>query len=95
MKYLIILFSLLIGRVLLHPVIINKSEHPAPPEIVSDNSPQIFNTFFQFYNLRDSIPKTRGGEVSVLDFGAKCDGITDDIIADSAACAYCIAHPVM
>ena len=95
MKYLIILFFLLIGRVLLHPVIINKSEHPAPAEIVSDNPAQIFNTFFQLYSLLDSIPKTRGGEVSVLDFGAKCDGITDDIIADSAACAYCIAHPVM
>lgn len=97
MKYIAILFLLFIGRVASAPEI--TSGPPAPAEMTSDNPAQyqqaIFNSFFQLYNLRDSVPKTRGGEVSILDFGAKCDGITDDIIADSTACAYCIAHPVM
>ena len=28
-----------------------------------------------------------------MDFGAKCDGVTDDFIADSTAFAFAIAHP--
>jgi hypothetical protein len=95
MKYPVFLFFLFIGRSLVDPIISNETELPVSSEIAAAKPAQIFNTFFQFYNLQDSIPKTRGGEISVLDFGAKCDGVTDDIMADSTACAYCIAHPVM
>ncbi|HTB23793.1 MAG TPA: hypothetical protein VK711_00420 [Puia sp.] len=99
MKYSIILFLLFIGRVPLHPVLITEPELPAPIEIADYNDAQndqsIFEPLYQSYNLRDSIPKSLGGEINVMDFGAKCDGITDDIIADSTACAYCIAHPYM
>jgi hypothetical protein len=33
------------------------------------------------------------GIVSVTEFGAKVDGVTDDFIADSTACMYCILNP--
>jgi hypothetical protein len=44
-------------------------------------------------NPADTLHPSADGEISVKDFGAKCDGITDDYIADSSACAYCIANP--
>ena len=99
MKYSVVLYLLFIGRTLIHPVITTGIAHHTKAETAADNfisnQESVLNTYFQIYNLLDSAPKSRGGELSVLDFGAKCDGITDDIIADSTACAYCIAHPVM
>jgi hypothetical protein len=44
---------------------------------------------------RDTLHIQGNGVVSIRDFGAKCDGATDDYAADSAACAYCIAHPAI
>jgi hypothetical protein len=44
------------------------------------------------YN-QDTVRIPRSSEMSVTDFGAKCDDVTDDFIADSTAFAFAIAHP--
>jgi hypothetical protein len=96
-KFLIILFFLSVGCVVSRSVFTGKDEIRTFSElVVNDEKIQqriIIDPFFHNYYPRDTVPKSRGGDVNVMEFGAKCDGITDDIIADSTACAYCIAHP--
>ena len=73
---------------------------PVPEITVLDTihkTTTIVDTVLQIMFVQDTlaIPISGIGEVDVRDFGAKWDGVTDDIVADSTACAYCIAHPVM
>ncbi len=92
-----ILFFLIFGCVVSQPFIKEEGEVQTFSDLKVKNAANqkwnINDPFFQNYNQQDTVPRLRGGEVSVMDFGAKCDGIADDIIADSTACAYCIAHP--
>jgi hypothetical protein len=53
----------------------------------------IYDTTRVVVGVVDTVRIPGTGVVSVKDFGARCDGVADDFIADSIAIAFCIANP--
>jgi hypothetical protein len=64
-----------------------------PPVVVVHPEPIKIDTIHKIIAIQDTIRIPNTGSVDIRSFGAKVDGITDDIIADSTACAFCIANP--
>ena len=61
-----------------------------PPVVVPE--PVKIDTIHKIVAIQDTV-RIPNGTVDIRSFGAKVDGVTDDFIADSSACAFCIANP--
>ncbi len=64
-----------------------------PPVVVVPPEPVKIDTIHKIIAIQDTVRIPNTGSVDIRSFGAKVDGVTDDIIADSTACAFCIANP--
>jgi hypothetical protein len=95
MKFSVMIFFLLIGCAVIHPVINSNSQLPVSQETAANDTRKktAMDPLLQQVFIPDTLIIPRTGELSVKDFGAKCDGVTDDFIADSTAFAFAIAHP--
>lgn len=89
MRYLLLILLFACGAAYSPPVVMPVTQPSAPipvvkPPVIAPITPPDTTKLVTFIRAR---------AYDIREFGAKVDGSTDDILADSTACAYCIANP--